>query len=152
MAAEAAGAKLQEMEGVEVAGSDEEEEEGSKGEEDDDEDDEEGAGGKPSWPEVSGHCYPCKIRCACACMHVWIFSSCQLGSLNFPPPHGSQHTQVLLDVLLSLLSRPSAPLPSAPLRAACEALWRAACDALTPAGMQVRVYPMLALSALLCWF
>lgn len=47
-------------------------------------------------------------------------------------------SEVLLDVLLSLLSRPSAPLPSAPLRTACEAVWRVTCDALTQAGMQVR--------------
>ncbi len=46
--------------------------------------------------------------------------------------------EVLLDVLLSLLSRPCAPLPSAPLRGACEAVWRTCCEALTAEGMQVR--------------
>lgn len=43
---------------------------------------------------------------------------------------------VLLDLLLSLLSRPSAPLPSAPLREACEATFRAFADCLTSTGMQ----------------
>lgn len=47
-------------------------------------------------------------------------------------------SELLVDVLLSLLSRPAAPLPSAPLRGACEALWRSACDGLTAEGLQVR--------------
>lgn len=50
-----------------------------------------------------------------------------------PPPW----PVLVVDVLLSLLSRPAAPLPSAPLRSACEALWRATCDGLTEEGMQV---------------
>jgi DNA polymerase phi len=41
----------------------------------------------------------------------------------------------LVDVLLALLARNHAPLPSAPLRDAAERAFRAFCDALTPAGM-----------------
>ena len=43
----------------------------------------------------------------------------------------------LLDVLLSLLARPATPLPSAPLRDAVEAVFRAFSDAITPTGTRV---------------
>ncbi len=72
-------------------------------------------------------CLPRACDCRCpTCVHP------QSG------PGSSQWCEVLLDVLLALLSRPAAPLPSAPLRSACEAVWRAACEGLTAVGMQVR--------------
>ncbi len=43
----------------------------------------------------------------------------------------------LLDVLLSLLARPAAPLPSAPLREAVEATFRVFTDAITPTGVSL---------------
>lgn len=42
---------------------------------------------------------------------------------------------VLLDVLLSLLARPAAPLPSAPLREAVNGVWRVCCDELSGNGV-----------------
>lgn len=42
---------------------------------------------------------------------------------------------VLVDVLLSLLAAATVPLPSAPLRDACEATFRAFADCLTATGM-----------------
>ena len=47
---------------------------------------------------------------------------------------GAPWADRLLDVLLSLLARPAAPLPSAPLRDAVEAVFRAFSDAITPTG------------------
>ncbi|KAK9814621.1 hypothetical protein WJX72_008822 [[Myrmecia] bisecta] len=47
-----------------------------------------------------------------------------------------QWMDVLLDILLSLLARPAAPLPSAPLREAVEGVFKAFCEHLTPTGMQ----------------
>jgi hypothetical protein len=47
---------------------------------------------------------------------------------------------VLLDVVLSLMSRPPGPLPSSALRHVCESVWRASCEDLTLAGLQVGTY------------
>lgn len=47
---------------------------------------------------------------------------------------GAPWADRLLDVVLSLLARPAAPLPSAPLRDAVETVFRAFSDAITPTG------------------
>jgi len=60
-------------------------------------------------------------------------------TLQGPPGAGAADADApwpdrLLDILLSLLARPAAPLPSAPLREAVEAVFRAFADAVTPVG------------------
>ena len=61
------------------------------------------------------------------------------NTLQGPPGAGAADADApwadrLLDILLSLLARPAAPLPSAPLREAVEAVFRAFADAVTPVG------------------
>ncbi|GFH18714.1 expressed protein, partial [Haematococcus lacustris] len=61
-----------------------------------------------------------------------------------PAGEAPSWSELLLDVLLALLSRPCAPLPSTPLRTACEAVWRATCGSLTMAGLQDLLHVVVA--------
>jgi len=62
------------------------------------------------------------------------------------PPHWHD---TLMDVLLSLLARNAAPLPSVPLRDAVEHVFRAFADDLTPTGKPVLTSCLSILCA--CW-
>lgn len=65
--------------------------------------------------------------------HLNDFKSCPL--LHLCSTRVAPWQDVLVDVSLSLLSRPASKLPSAPLREAVEAIWRLTAEqALTPVG------------------